>query len=418
MKNRSNPTVLDLRRTNRQKILQLIYFARSITRPELIQQSGLSAGTVANVVTELLTEDILVEMGMEESQGGRPRTILSLNTGFGYFVGIDIGETHVCLELFDINLKKIAAVLPAIHNGETEPLQIVIQIHDNFNLLLENAGINADQIIGVGIAVPGVVDRQDSANLQVIAPIWNWEGVPLLSMLKKYLDVPLYLDNGAKAKTQAEAWFKGDQPFDSMVALLIGTGVGGGIIQHGELYRGPTNSAGELGHTIIEFKGRACRCGSRGCLEAYLGALGILDRLRDLDPEHACLKLATQEEAIRGLVEAAQSQDVAAQKVLKDTGEYLGAAIVNIVNIFNPQIIVLGGWVGILIGPYILEEVEKEVRANALKPALKNLRIEMAQFGDDAISLGAATLALEDFLAYSARWGNRSVKPEKLSFIS
>jgi predicted NBD/HSP70 family sugar kinase len=413
MKNLTNPTVLDLRRNNRQKILQLIYFSGSITRPELIQQSGLSAGTVANVVTELLSEDILIELGMEESQGGRPRTILSINPDFGYFVGIDIGETHVCLELFDITLNKIGAVLPAIHDGEDKPFYIVKQILDNLNLLLQEANISMEQIIGVGIGVPGVVDRERPDDLQVIAPIWNWKTVPLYSMLKNHLDIPIYLDNGAKAMTQAEAWFKVGQPLETMVALLIGTGVGGGIIQHGELYRGPTNSAGELGHTIIELKGRPCRCGSQGCLEAYLGALGILERVQELDSNHACLKQATQKESIATLVEMIASNDRVANQVLKDTGQYLGAAIVNIVNIFNPQLIILGGWLGILIGPYILDEVERVVKQNALKPALKNLKIELAQFGDDAISLGAATLALEDFLANSIKWGNRAAKFEK-----
>jgi predicted NBD/HSP70 family sugar kinase len=196
---------------------------------------------------------------------------------------------------------------------------------------------------------------------------------------------------------------------------LIGTGVGGGIIQQGVLYRGPTNSAGELGHTIIEFNGRPCRCGSRGCLEAYLGAPGILERVRDLAPDHACLKQPTENQAIASLVEALQAKDAVAQQVLSDTAKYLGVGMVNIVNIFNPQLIVLGGWVGILIGPCILKELEKVVNENALKPALKNLKIELAQFGEDSISLGAATLALEDFLANSARWGNQLAKAEKLS---
>jgi predicted NBD/HSP70 family sugar kinase len=418
MTNFSNPTVLDLRRTNRQKILQLIYFARSITRPALIQQSGLSAGTVANVVTELLAEDILVELGMEESQGGRPRTILSLNQNFGYFVGVDIGETHVCLELFDIALNKIAASLPAVHEGEDQPDQIVKNICEGFNSLLEQANISPEQIIGVGIGVPGVVDRERSDNLQVLSPIWDWKSVPLLNMLKTFLAVPLYIDNGAKAMTQAEAWFKVGRPLESMVALLIGTGVGGGIIQQGVLYRGPTNSAGELGHTIIEFNGRPCRCGSRGCLEAYLGAPGILERVRELAPDHACLQTASQKEAISSLVEAFKAGDSVAQQVLSDTAKYLGAGMVNIVNIFNPQLIVLGGWAGILIGPPILDELEKVVCENALKPALKNLKIELAQFGEDAISLGAATLALEDFLANSARWGTQYTKPERLSSVS
>jgi predicted NBD/HSP70 family sugar kinase len=415
----ANSTVLDLRRANRQKILRLIYFARSITRPVLAQQSGLSVGTVATVVTELLEEGILLELGMEDSQGGRPRAILSLNASFGYFIGVDIGETHICLELFDLTLAKLAAVQIPIQESEANPTQVVKYISQAFKILLERGKIGAEQVIGIGIGVPGVVDREQPHNIQVIAPIWGWESAPLYAMTKKELPVPLYIDNAAKAMTQAEAWFRVGKPIETMVSLLIGTGVGGGIIQQGVLYRGPTNSAGELGHNIIEYKGRLCRCGSRGCLEAYVGAPGIIERIRELQPKHSALRPNGQKQIIDALLEAAQAGDPVAQQVLQDTSHYLGAAMINIVNTFNPQLITLGGWTGIKIGPYILNELEQVVKEHALKPATKNLKIELAQFGEDAINMGAATLALDDFLTNSTRWDNqRSKKAEKLSSVS
>lgn len=418
MSNLSNPTVLDLRRINRQRILQMVYFTNNhgITRPQLSANSGLSAGTIANVVSELLAENILVEQGMQESQGGRPRTILSVNPTFGYFVGMDIGETHLCLELFDLTFQKLNTIVePVQEAGQTQPAHMVEVMVAGLNQLLEQAGLSQEQVIGVGVGVPGIVERLDKGDAVVLAPAWGWERVPLLSLLKARLNIPIFIENGAKAMTQAESWFKVGQHIESLVALLVGTGVGGGIIQQGKLYRGTTNSAGELGHTIIEFGGRPCRCGSRGCLEAYVGAPGIIARLKEAAPDHSSLSQPTEQKIIKALVEAAQAEDSVAVKNLSDTAQYIGAAIVNIVNIFNPQLIVLGGWVGVRIGDFILPEVKKVVNSYALKPALRDLQILTTRFGQDAISLGAATLPLGEFLANSAQWSRSDPKLTKVS---
>ena len=164
---------------------------------------------------------------------------------------------------------------------------------------------------------------------------------------------------------------------------------------------------------------RACRCGNRGCLEGYVSAPGIIQSLRELAPQHPALEQSGEKQIIAALVEAARIGDPAALQVLSDTAQYLGAAIISIVNVFNPLLIVLGGWAGIKIGPYILTELEKVVKEFALKPATRHLKIELAKFGDDAINLGAATLVLEDFLANSARWSKQlAKKAEKISSAS
>jgi glucokinase-like ROK family protein len=407
------PTIRDLRRINRSTVLRRIYFDGSMSRQELSQSSGLSPATVTNVVAELFNEGIVLEAGLEESQGGRPRTILNINPNYGYFIGVDVGETLIRIELFDLTLSKLRAAMYPLTSEENQPQVVVQRITAGVRAVLDEAGISPGKVIGLGIGVPGVVERTE--NVFVYAPAWKWHKVPFMTMLKERLDMPIYLDNGAKAMAQAEMWFGAGQGVENLAVLLIGTGIGAGIVAQGVLYRGATNSAGEWGHTTIELDGRLCRCGSRGCLEAYAGAPGIIKRLSELAPQSPILQSSDQMETIAAIAGAAQRGDPAANQVLKDTAHYLGAGVANIINLFNPQLIVLGGWVGLQIGEYILAELRQFVDQYALKQPLGAARIALCQLGQDAVAEGAATLALEGFFATSGRLGSRSLNVELLN---
>jgi predicted NBD/HSP70 family sugar kinase len=183
-------------------------------------------------------------------------------------------------------------------------------------------------------------------------------------------------------------------------AVLIGTGVGAGIVADGKLYRGATNSAGEWGHTKIALDGRACRCGSSGCLEAYVGAPALLARWRELDPAGAPTVDRAEEEAIEALVAAAtEAGSPVARQILDETTRCLAAGLANLINLCNPQRIALGGWVGTRVGPAILPELRAATERLALQPPFHAVTIDLGRLGHDAVALGAATLALESFLA-------------------
>jgi len=401
-------TVRDLRRANRHVVLQQIYFGGPISRLEISRRTDLSPATVTNVVADLLAEGIVTESGSEESQGGRPRTLLTINPVYGFFVGIDVGETQIQAGLFDMLLHKLSMVRTPLTPDENRPQQVVSHIVGGVRELLSKSGIQHDKIIGVGIGVPGVVERL--GGVSVFAPNWGWHNVSLLAMLKRHIDRPIYLDNGAKAMALAEMWFGAGRGTENLAVLLIGTGVGAGIIAQGGLYRGVTNSAGEWGHTAIELDGRMCRCGSQGCLEAYVGAPGIIQRLRELDPQSDLLN--DQTTTIAAIVEAAQRGDHAAKQVLTDTAHYLGAGIANLINLFNPELIVLGGWAGLQIGEFILPELYRFIQRYALKRPFDAVSISLSQLGQDAISMGAACLVLGDLLGSESWQGPHAIPAE------
>jgi len=392
----SKPTVMDIRRVNRSTILWRIYLDRSVSRQELSQLTGLSSATVTNVVTELLQERIVVEAGVEESQGGRPRSILTIDPTYGYFLGVEIGETLTRIELFDLTLRKLGAAAFPLALDESEPGQVVEHIHAGVKALLAEAGVTIEKVIGVGVGVGGVVELTDPVS--VYLPSWGWRNVLLGALLQERLGMPIYLDNAVKAMAQAESLFGAGQGIEHLAVVLVGTGIGAGIIAQGSVYRGATNSAGEWGHTCLELDGRLCRCGSHGCLEAYAGAPGIIERLREAEPQSRLLQGNDQQCTLTAIVDAAQQGEPSATRLLKDTAHYLGAGIANLINLFNPQLILLGGWAGLQIGEYILPELRQFVERYALRQPFSVARIDLCQLGQDAVPMGAATLGLEQFL--------------------
>lgn len=398
----ANPTARDLRRINRQTVLRHLYIDEPISRLELSQVSGLSVGTIANVISELIAENLVLEAGFEASEGGRPRTILTLNLEYGYFIGGEIGETEIAVELFDLKLSKLLAVTYALEEAENNPATVVQRFAQRVEALLAEEQISQDEILGMGIGVPGVVELAEEET--VSAPAWDWTAAPLKKMLQEHFHMPVYVDNGAKVMALAEMHRDAEASNETMAVLNIGTGVGAGIIYEGRLYRGGNNSAGEWGHTTMVLDGDQCRCGCRGCLEAYIGAPGIIRRLREVDPR-SLTHLSDETEIVEALIKGAKQGDPTMARILTETIHYLGAGVANLINLFNPQRIILEGKVGLLLGKYCLPEIIQEVERYALKQPFHATRILVSQLGGDAACLGAARLALEAFLTQVGKPG-------------
>ncbi len=401
MKRAQKSTVLDIRRTNRSSVLRRIYLGQSMSRQELSQHSGLSSASITNVVAELLEEGIVIEAGIEASQGGRPRSILSINPRYGYFIGVEVGDILTRIELFDLTLHKKGAVGYPMVLSENQPEQVVEYIHQGVKAVLAEAGVTLENVLGIGVSVGGIVEQVEHVFAYI--PSWGWRSVPLATLLEERFQMPIYLENAAKVMAQAEGFFGAGQGYEHLAVLLVATGIGAGIIADGSLYRGAGNSAGEWGHMTIELDGRLCRCGSRGCLEAYAGAPGIIASLREMVPRSPLLHENDQESTVAAIVDAARNGDFTATQVLKDTAHHLGVGIANLINLFNPQLILLGGWAGLQIGEYILPELHQFVERYALKQPLSLTRIDLCQLGQDAVAMGAATLVLEQFLTTTGR---------------
>jgi predicted NBD/HSP70 family sugar kinase len=388
-------TVRDLRRHNRSTLLSKLFFDGPLSRHELSQLTGLSAATVSNVTAELVEDRLIVEAGLVESDGGRPRVLLRVDPKYAHVVGIDVGETGVKVELFDLGMNRLAAADLPLNSIEPDPAEVVARTAEGLRQVIEAADVTESSVLGVGIGVPGTVEK--GTRTLVHAQTIGWDAVPLPSMLRDQgIRLPLFVDNGAKTQGQAEMWFGAGRGARHAVIVLVGSGVGAAVITDGQTYAGYSSSAGEWGHTTIVYGGRQCRCGARGCLEAYIGAEGILDRYRKARGGRGAVD-TEEEAALAALVAAAGSSKIAA-KVLDDTAGYVGAGIANLINLFNPERIVMGGWAALAMGEQWLEGVKKATAEHALRHPYEQTSIELCQLGPDAVAVGAATLPVASLL--------------------
>jgi len=396
-------TSRDLRRGNRATVLRRLYFDGPASRLDLAASTGLSPATVGNVMSELMSDKVVIETGQLDSDGGRPAVLVKVNPARAAVIGVDVGETGAAIELFDLNLNKVAAVEKPLRLPRESPGSLVALIAKGVSELISDASIPFRHVLGIGVGVPGVVVHDGEE--YVHAPSLGWDKIPLLQLMTAALSAPVMLDNGAKTMGRAELWFGAGRDVRNLAVVLLGTGVGAALFNDGALYRGSTSSAGEWGHTSVIVGGRRCRCGATGCLEAYVGAEGILDRWAQRARKPVRGK-KDQQRQMRDLLEAARSSKPAAD-VLDETAEFIGAGVANLVNLFNPECIVIGGWVGQLLGPRLLPRIREIAAARALRYPFSRVAIELGRLGPDAVAMGAATLVVEQFLADGGRVGAR-----------
>ncbi|GAA1230716.1 ROK family transcriptional regulator [Kitasatospora nipponensis] len=420
MAERGRRTVRDLRRGSRAALLRHLYFEGPLSRQELGRISGLSAGSISNVTGELLAEGLVEECGSVESDGGRPRILLRVAPRLAYLVGVDVGETQVRVALFDLALTELAASDHPLSDCGHDVDHVVESILAGLAEVLAVTGVDQGAVLGVGVGVPGVVEQgsvgagagargavgsgaaergageaggaEQGAGAVVHGQTIAWDAVPLGRLLRAGTDLPLFVDNGAKTLGQAEMWFGAGRGARHAVVVLFGSGVGACVIVDGVRFRGATSSAGELGHTKVQVGGRRCRCGARGCLEAYVGAEALVERW-------GRAPLGGSEKAgLAALLAAGRAGEPAAVALLGEAAEYLGAAIADLINLFNPERILIGGWAGLLLGPQLLPGIRQAATEYALTFPRAQTVIELSGLGPDAVTLGAATLPLSQFL--------------------
>ncbi len=407
MADQAGRNVRDLRRSNRSLLLRHLYFHEHVSRQDLSRATGLSTASVSNVVAELIESGVVVEAGAVESEGGRPRILLEVDASRFQVIGVDVGETHVRVERFDLALNELARADIPMTPGHYEPEVVVAAIAEGIAGVSDPSGagtVAGAELLGVGIGVPGIVQAAPASlvHCQTI----GWDAVPLEAMLREVTELPLFVDNGATTMGQAEMWFGGGREAADTVFLLLGSGVGASVLAGGTPYRGASTSAGEWGHITAEIGGRHCRCGAKGCLEAYIGAESVIARYHEAVGTPASTpgtEAADEEAALRKILETAEQQEeapeaVAARTVLDDTALRIGVGIGNLINLFNPERVIIGGWAGLLLAQGLLPQIREAAREHSLHYPFSRTTIELGRLGPDAVARGAATLPVVRFL--------------------
>lgn len=387
-------TSRDIRNTNRFAVLRGIYSAASPTRQDLASMTGLSFATVSNIVTELLRVGVLVEASREDSGGGRPRARLKFDPARGLLLGVDVAETYVRVDVFDLALSHLARYDHDITDRKSDPKYVIGEIVRCVQEALDD--YREGRVLGVGVSMPGQVEPD--AGVSVFAPNWGWSDEPVQAMLRQELNVPIHLDNPLKATTVAELWFGHGRETGDLITVNLGTGVGAGIAIDGQLIRGVTNNAGEWGHSTLIMDGRPCRCGRRGCVEAYIGVPGLMALFGEQYPGHAYLAGDTQLEFMQAIKHGMTNGEAEAQWLVGQFARYLGAALANLVNIINPRRIVLSSWAAMELGDWLLVPTRERLISESISGSAAAVDVVLTSVRGSPVALGMATLALENFL--------------------
>jgi len=313
-----------------------------------------------------------------------------------YIVGVDLGGTNIVVGTVAQDGSELVGLVSEPTRPEEGPDAVVERIITLSRASMAQA--KGKEIAGVGIGSPGPLDT--TTGVVLLTPNLGWVNMPLRDRVAAGLGLPAMLDNDANCAIFGEWWRGAARGADYVVGLTVGTGIGGGIVLHGDVYHGASDIAGEIGHMTIDSTGRRCKCGNYGCLEAYASGPAIAARAVEgveagaetslPDYVGGNLKLITAQV----VYEAAHDGDAYALEVVRDTAKFLGAGVASIINIFNPQVVVICGGVT-LAGDKLFVPLRSEVNRRAFKPAVEVCRILPGELSGTAGVWGAAAVFIK-----------------------
>ena len=299
-----------------------------------------------------------------------------------YLVGVDLGGTNIVAGALAEDGSDIIALRTEATRADQGAGAVVDRIARMIDTVIAETiaqtGARRDDVIGVGVGAPGPLDRE--RGIVVTTPNLGWTNFPLRDVVAERTRLPVRIDNDANCATLGEWWLGAARGANNVIGMTIGTGIGGGIILGGRLYHGSSDVAGEIGHATIDITGRRCKCGNYGCLEAYASGPSIADRAREAvgSDDEAFLVLMVGGDANKitaaTVYEAAKLGDDVALDVVRETSRFLGAGIANLLNIFNPDVVVIAGGVT-QAGETLFGPLRREVRKRAFKPAVEACQI-------------------------------------------
>jgi predicted NBD/HSP70 family sugar kinase len=377
-----------LRRLNRLRVIHALRDQGQISRAEIARRTGLSRSTVSSLVSDLQADGLVVVRGepgaAHGTQGGRPPILLSFDASAGAAVGIDFGHSHLRVAVSDLSsriLAERAVPLDTDHAAE-QGLDAAAELVAE---LLAEANLDEAQVIGAGMGLPGPILQEDGlVGSSAILP--GWVGVRAVAEMRRRLDVPILVDNDANLGALAEAAFGAGQDASDLIYLKVASGIGAGLLLNGRLYRGTGGLAGELGHFLVDPNGLVCRCGNRGCLET-LAATGALVEL--LGRSHG------DDMTVQRMLDLARAGDVGCRRVIADAGRAIGRAISMLINMLNPELVVVGGDLA-AAGDLLLDGVRDSIARAALPSAAEAAEVVTGVLGERAQVLGAIALVISE----------------------
>jgi len=377
-----------IRAINRSNVLNTIKTKGSISRIEIARSTGLSAATVTGITADLIADGFVYEKEEGDSRGGRRPILLAINPRGGYVVGIKLMEDHAIGAITDLEATIVAKYSSKLKDKSLDTgIESLVEV---VNVLMGEGGIVSEQLLGVGVGLAGIVNAKKG--VLRYSPYFGWHDVPLVEILRSRLKVPVHIDNDVNTLTLNEQLFGTGQGKENFITVTIGRGVGLGIVVNGQIYRGGNGGGGEFGHTIIDPEGHQCDCGKKGCLETYVSDPALL-RLAFEAASRG--ELPEEPKNVDELIAYAKSGVSVAQSIIAQGGVTLGYGIANLINIFNPQEVIISGE-GVRAGELMFEPMRATIAQYVMPGLAEDTDICIDVWEDDAWARGAASLVLQE----------------------
>lgn len=365
--------------------LRLIQEKILISRAALAEILGLNRSTITAIINELLQQQLVKEVGVGASKGGRPPTLLQFNSDAAYTISIDWSWEKI--KLFITNLGGdlfFSQTLDAdkTHNNPVEQIRQVIQIITSAYQQLPSKHLG---LLGIGIIVPGIVE-QGVVNSYSL----NWSSVPLVSYFSEKFDCPIVVNNDAHAGLIAESYFGSAKGEQNVCYIRVGSSLSAALIVNGQILQGDDGFAGRVGHIAIDLNGRKCVCGNNGCWEAYTSEHALVQRYVEL----MGFQSGSEQITLETVTSAAQKSDPHAVRAVHELSQYLGLGTANLVNLLNPKLIVIGNALG-NIQNLMVPSFEAVFQQRALPFLRRNVRVQFSTITERSITLGATALVLD-----------------------
>lgn len=380
-----------LRELNKLRIIDALRRERHASRAELARRTGLSRSTVSTLVADLVRRGLVAEQpdgapparrGGAARSPGRPPALLALDPSAGAAVGVDFDHDKVRAAVSDLSRAVLAeATAPAdvdhdAHGALDTAAELVQEV-------LGQAGVERDRVLGAGMGLAGPVDHQRGA-LHASAILPGWSGLDAAGELERRIGMEVHLDNDANLGALAEVTQGAGRAARDAAYIQLSSGIGAGIIVDGLPYRGRYGTAGEIGHVLVDESGPLCRCGNRGCLETLASGPALVELLRAGRGERL---------TVRGMIELARDSDAGCRRVIGDAGRVVGRAVATLCNLFNPEMVVVGGDLS-EAGELLLEPLRESIDRYALPAATRDLEVVAGELGERATLLGAVALVI------------------------
>ncbi|WP_152658423.1 ROK family transcriptional regulator [Oceanobacillus sp. CFH 90083] len=382
---------------NRSIILETIRKYGPISRSEIAKKNDLSPTTVTSAVTELINEGYVVEGGTGTSSGGRKPILLNFSPDNHYLIGVSISYSKITIA--DMNLEAeitMKRIYPTKGYTGTTLINYLLRLLEDFYAAQQDDG---RQCIGISLIIQGIVDSKKG--VVHYNPVLLLEDVYLRDSVEEHFNLPTWLDNDTNAYVLAEKNFGNFQDVENLIYITIGEGVGSGVIVNNTISRGESGGAGEFGHTSIDYQGELCSCGNKGCIENYISWPATSKRIMkeiETGKETILTTFLTNDKLFitpSEFVEAVNAGDSLAVAMNDDIAEYLSAGVVNLVHLFNPEVIILGGDVTNQ-NQLLINALQNKIKKKTLKPLYQDVNITTSSLGKEFEMVGAASVLLQD----------------------